>query len=255
MTAFCDTAHGFADALCALEARVGFLESLGGGNPPDTLSPEETAFWRDRAAALDPNAYEFVSGTSWSRTVPAGETWYALNLWHVKAGGPGLHLFQRYADARRMLLLPEGTVLQNDGSAAAFAYLCQPARVTADPRYADPKALYYQRLDRLCGLPLYSLAATATGSSQVAPAFPTDFAAGLVTLASAHDVGWTILNNPATGQGMNLLDEVSDTTRSRFAQTVCVPFLRATFPSLRIAGVSLPEGVGGVYYHKLPVDW
>jgi hypothetical protein len=33
------------------------------------------------AARLDSAALDFAIGTSWSRTVPAGDAWFSLNHW------------------------------------------------------------------------------------------------------------------------------------------------------------------------------
>lgn len=54
-----------------------------------TTTARETAYWQDRAALLDPNAYEFVIGTSQSRTVTSGEHWFVVNAWGTQVFGAG----------------------------------------------------------------------------------------------------------------------------------------------------------------------
>ncbi len=57
-------------------ARRLLVAGFGGGFtlPEDAMSADETAFWSDMAALLDPDAYEAVVGTSLTRTVPAAST-------------------------------------------------------------------------------------------------------------------------------------------------------------------------------------
>src|SRR5690606_3906892 len=79
-------------------------------------SSEELAYWRDRAALLDPAAYWFYNdvdnGANWSFTVPEGETWYALEFWQVVMPSDNTRLFLRVADVFRPLPLPAGTTIQ-----------------------------------------------------------------------------------------------------------------------------------------------
>lgn len=230
----------------------------------DFVSSPEDDYWRDRAALLDPAAYEHIQGTGWTQTVPVGQTWYALNLWHVEVGSA--YKFLRVADASRPLMLPAGTVLTADAVQQGFAYLCKPSLVTGDDRYDTPRDLYYERIDRLRTLALHDLAATVSAGTSPgvlsSASFPNDFDAGLITLVSVHDVGWVILNGP-TSLSMNLLNEISDEHQLRIAEAVMVPFNRdTTFDEIQVTPASVlgnggtsVEGYGVVSYHKLPVDW
>lgn len=240
---------------------------LGAGGSP-SMSTAEAAHWSDRAALLDPAAYEYVSGTSWTRTVPAGECWHALNMWHVRAASGTSFQFLRNADASAAVPLPAGTVLTADATQIGSAYLCKPALVTSsDSRYsADPKGLYYERLNRLRTLAQSELAATmSTGQAWGATAtgtFPTDFSEGMVVMVSEHDISWLTLD---TGSGgVNVYNEISDDHEQRIGAAALIPFQRATFPGIRIraasvagdaSGFSSIAGEGIVRYVKLPADW
>lgn len=229
-----------------------------------------TATWAERAALLDPRAYVLLAGTTFSQTVPAGETWWAVDLWHVKAGTN--FLFLRQKDALTPMMLPAGTVIEANGTQTAQAYICKPSLVASDVRYTtDPRGLFNERLRRLRTLPLNHMTATlAAGSARgsgASASFALDFEWGLITRVAAHDVSWTILNGP--NGPMNTNDEVSDDHQIRFARATFIPFrrnpgdagqgfytaeIRAASVSGNTTDTSL-AGSGSVTYVKLPSDW
>jgi hypothetical protein len=247
------------------------------GRPRSLVVPEanELAYWRNMAALLDPAAYVYhATGFSGAGegtlpvTVPDGETWYALNAWNVRIGATGGTLWLRHSTAMAATPLPQGTQIQDNGL-AGFLYVCKPALVTAGAAYADPRELFYERMERLSKLPINSLDATiAAGASVVSNvqyrAFPTDFTFGIITLAYAFDTAWTITAvGSGSGQGrINLMNEISDAHAVRHADSIIVPFRRSTHLGMSThagnvdgaGGVSL-AGNGGVLYHKLPSDW
>lgn len=237
------------------------IAGRGGGFtvPGGEVSPDETAFWQDMAALLDPDAYEYVLGGTESRTVDAGETWYLVSGWWIEGGTH--HWFHRHADHREALPLSEGTTLELTnpigGGANPHMVLCKPSLVTGgDARYStDPRALYFDRLRKVGELEQFTVSAATTGSGLASTSFPTDFDNGLVIHVSTHDVSWTILGDSADTGGMILQDEISDATRVRFAYTVVIPFVRTTFPKLRLRGASQAEGRSVIRYLKLPEGW
>jgi hypothetical protein len=240
-------------------ARRLLLAALGGGtfDVGYVMSADEVAFWQDHAALLDPDAYEWVNGNSQSRTVGAGEHWYLLNAWNVEATGGGTTWFHRPMGIDHALPLSEGTVITTR-SAGGGMYLCKPSLVTgSDARYTDdPRALYFDRMQRIGELTQYFIGATNTGSSASSVAFPGDFTNGLIIHVSSHDVAWTITRDAATvGGATNTLNEISDSNRMRFAETVIVPFKRTVLDAIMIQGVSETEGRATVHFLKLPGDW
>ena len=245
------------------------------GEPPP-YDPER-AWYADQAALLDPRAYEFVSSHSWSRTVPEGETWYALNLWRVRWQELTLGGFLRTPDANRPLLLPSGTLLRSytgttGDPSTAFAYLCRPQAVfDIDARYTeDPKALYWARKDRLRSLPLREINGRVGGGSAwnttVLTPFPATFDYGLAVEVSVYDAPWVGLAAVSeTGSQIvcNLQPEINNNHTTRNAGVLCMPFSRARFPSIATHGgnnagdSSSPcvLGLGQVLYVELPGDW
>lgn len=233
-------------------------------------SSEELACWRDQAALLDPAAYRFYNGVddgaSWSFTVPAGETWYALALWRGVTPSDNTHLFLRVSDVFRPLPLPAGTTIQA-AAADSYAYICRPALVVdSDSRYNDPRGLYFDRLARLRTLTLHQQTVQVPSGSSAGSTFitdfPADFANGFIVGVSAHDVSWVGLNKEGAGT-ISAQNHVSDEHQIRFAEAVKFPFRRAIFPQLRaraanifgdLSGSSL-QGYGAVFYYKLPADW
>lgn len=232
--------------------------------PGYSMSADETLWWRDLAALLDPAAYEWIEGSNLTETVPSDETWYLVSAWYLV--GPGTRgWFHRHGDIHEALPLSPDTALTTwtagtspgPSGATSFMYLCKPSLVVdGDSRYADdPRALYFDRIRAIGELEQFEVGVTDTGTSGAETAFPTDFDNGLVIHASTHDVAWTILSNVADDAGLILQDEISDSDRVRFASRVLLPFVRADFPSVRIRGANLSEGRSVVRYLKLPEGW
>lgn len=221
------------------------------------MSANETKFWQDQAALLDPAAYVWVNGSSLSTTVATGETYYMLNSWNVNATGAGTTYFHRPIGVDHAFALSEGTVITTRSSGGGF-YYCRPSLVTgSDARYTtDPRKLYFDRIRQIGTLTQYAIGATNTGSSETDVAFPADFTDGMVVHVSSHDVAWLILIDASTGVGgPNTLNEISDSDRMRFAERVVVPFKRTTFDKVGIRGVSESEGRATMHYLKLPGGW
>lgn len=231
-------------------------------------------FYSDKCALLDPNAYEYVFGMNWTRTVPEGECWYALNLWAVTLQGKGWH-FHRKLNVDDAMRLPAGTVIStttyNGQPFQGFAYICKPSKVQAP---VDPEAIYYDRLDKLRGLQLHTLKSSVDAGSPsgtyTGASMSTDFESGIFTHVSTFDLCWTIFaGNQAAGMPsgycdhLNTLDEVSDSHTIRFTGNILCPFKRSQWNGIWTqAGSKAGDysqsseyGVGIVSYQKLPSGW
>lgn len=242
------------------------------GRPRALVLPEANEFdyWLRLAVLLDPAAYVLHKGGSWNVTVPDGTAWYSLNMWNVRLGASGGTIWQRRVgklwDA---LMLPAGTNLQDNGL-NGMLYVCKPELVVnTDARYRDPRGLFFERMARLKTLPLVDInmsisAGGAVTNNVASAAFPTDFSKGMIVAAHIFDGAWTITaNGPGPSDGlMNLTDEISDAHALRFAESMLLPFNRASHPYVQIhagnvdgaSGTALAAN-GGVLYHKLPSDW
>lgn len=235
-------------------------------------------YWANKAALLDPRCYEYVIGPSWCRTVPAGETWFALNLWWLNAASSWL--FHRPLNVDQALALPEGTMLSpvnNVPGGHGFAYLAKPKIVIdLDPRYtSDPKGLYESRIERLNSLPLRHTSVTIPAGSSSGVYSGTLFDWGdtetqyaMLRHTSIHDVCWAIMvGNKRDGvhmDAMNTLNEVSDSHTNRLAQPTICPFARNLWNGIWAQQASRAgnysnhsEAVGHavVTWSKLPTDW
>jgi hypothetical protein len=236
------------------------LAAGGGGSFTDmgySMSAEEVTFWQDMAALLDPDAYEWVitSGTPASRTVPSDEHWYLVSGWKLYTlGGTTPLWFHRQVDVRvQPLVLPADTVISTSNVSGSSMYLCKPSLVTGgDSRYAsDPRALYFERLALLGTLPQFQVGGTQTDNGISTAAFAGGFTDGLIVHASQHDVAWiAMFDTGAAGAGL-LLNEISDTDRNRFAETVLMPFKTTTWDSVEWRGATQSEGQTNVNYVKL----
>lgn len=220
------------------------------------MSADETSFWQDQAALLDPLAYVYYVGTSQSITVTAGERWYATNLWEVQ--GSSTNRYHRPVGFDDAAMLGAGTTLTTSSTdASSFMYICKPSLVTgSDARYStDPKALFFTRLIALGTLTQFQLGGNVTDGAEHQYSFPGGFTYGFGLHTSSHDVAWTILRDSGGTAGLNTLNEISDTTPIRFAEPTLFPFTVATFPKVAAKGVSLATGGVTFTYVKLPGSW
>lgn len=239
---------------------IGFVLITSGA-----VHADEANYWRDKAACLDPNAYEYSVGT-FSATVPAGATWYVINALTMD-GGP-LYWSQRYLDVDNAMIVPEGTVLASKPGSVALLYVCKPELVYSDPRYLNARELYYARLTRIGSLQLRSLTVSVSAGSSVTSQpsvnFPADFERALMVHASAEDVSWLTLGGCAEAcPQVNVFHEISNTHQLRMGTKALVPFKRSVFGTIKIAPSNLPgdyttpalAGQGTVHYVVLPLDW
>lgn len=241
---------------------------------------DEVQYWRDMAALLDPDCYQYVIGTGWTRTVPAGKVWYLLNAWGLRKPGNPFQSYKwhhRDLDTREALLLPSGFTLQGDSiNAHSYAYFADPSLVQAgDARYLeDPKGLYFERLARLRTLPLHMVGVHRPVGTTLAAANPERlnyFPAGhdriLLRHVDCHDGCWVILqsgNLDTITNGMNTQDELDDVRPMRLTRTVFAPILRSVHSAIRLGHASITgdmnqpqtyDGWGSVHYNVLPSDW
>jgi hypothetical protein len=245
--------------------------SDGSGVVNTTTASYEHEYWQHKAAMLDPAAYQFTSvptnGAGYTQTVPAGETWYLLNGFYITINGGANSYFQRVPNVDSAVPLTAGTVIGfHAASSFGYAYICKPSLVTAGARYADPRALYFERMHRMGTLTQYAISsAVASGAAyatQSITAFPADFTNGLCVGYSIFDVSWGGLENPGVGT-LNLNNEISDDHQLRIAERVVLPFARGTFPNFKVRGASVSgaaattciAGNGQIIYIKLPADW
>jgi len=243
------------------------LSTATAGCDIDALTDHELA------ALLDPRAYVWQAGPSWSLTVPTGEVWFALNAWGITLSAA--KWYHRELCITQAVALPAGMTLSTDLE-HGFLYYCRPSLVS----YADPAAVYASRIDRLHDLPMYTVAVhipagTPAGAPTFSVLFPADFEHGLLRHVSAHDVSWVGLagadpTNPNVRQVVNTINEIDDHRRQRETRRVYAPFRRYQggiepgWTGVR-AGIGNGSGDpnrptdmhgwGMAWFNKLPGDW
>jgi hypothetical protein len=250
----------------AAQSLTGAQQTQAQSNIGVAFSSSEKAYWADKAALLDPAAYVYWAGAHWSVTVPAGETWYIANAWHVAISGSS-PWFHRDLATSEVMPVPAGTVLAADGSGGAFMYVCRPALVTGDSAYNNPKDLYYSRLNTLRSYVVNKLSATVTVGAPISTiskvSFPTDFDDGMGLQVSVFDLAWYIFANSIGDGGVNTTSEISDVHQFRTTKTLLTPFSRALFPSMWAQAANASgnatdvawQGSGNLSYYKLPSTW
>jgi len=232
-----------------------------------------------RLALLDPDAYEFYYSDPWNLTVPAGETWYALNIWWATVNDVPW-VFHRKLDVFDPYILSAGTNIRQPSGNPAFLYVCRPAKVAVS---ADPEAVLTRRLAALVTMPISlvsagaNMPAGAVSGAVIDGAFwegvhpathPPSFQKGMLRHASTHDTAWTALvggSMPVTGAMacMNTLDEISDWHSNRITGNILCPFTTAMWTGIWARGANYAgdptkvaaAGRSVITFNKLPSDW
>ena len=227
---------------------------------PPVVGASEAAYWTDRAALLDPNAYTYVSGSSFNIT--STDPLFLLNGWQLNSSSNDSFWYHRKADIGDALLIPPGSPIKHTGSPAGypneygFAYYAKPSLVTgSDSRYStDPRDFNYSRLERIKTFEVRTIRARidqgdtrteAEDAGTNVATFPTDFERGIITHVSIMNACWGLLFQPTAAGvpevSMNLMDELDDIRPVRFSSSVLLPFKRSQFPKLR-------AGHGSMYW-------
>ncbi len=246
---------------------------------PGQASDDEIAWWQDEAAKLDPLAYVYHENPTDALdvTVPDGHTWFATNLFNVEVNtairhffpleGPDYRraMFQRPLDARRATAYPAGTRFRGvTGENFSNVYACDPALVVGvDPRYqADPRGLYFERLQRLKALPVVEIWLEWDGGGDLAKSLTVDlpvFDAAMLIGASVYEGAWVELGH------LNCMSEINNTHSVRFAESLLCPFMPTNIGGATITGQSGNDAGDGaanpahgsvsICYQVLPSDW
>lgn len=237
--------------------------------PPPTVGDSENAFYARRAAAMDTNSCVYVRSNTGFDIVEDHPV-LLLNCWRTCMNGPSNYLyFHRPSDIDNAQVLPAGTHIKATNPVWPYAYYSDPDLVNSDPRYADGRKLWYDRLEMLTKIPMHTLQAeipqgytvqqyvdalaydAQNGTNTAAPlsvAFPDDFEDGLVVGRSQMDGSWMVLETPnAIAPGipriLNLHDEINDVQSFRGSKGNClVPFKRSQFQRLTIGFGSVEWG-------------
>jgi hypothetical protein len=260
----------------------------------DSPGTSEFVYWQQQAAMLDPLSYVLADTAvgALDVTVPAGQTWFAVNAYQVYYNDPTFFAtdgfpntrpsgFIRPLDIRRAMAMPAGTRIRNNTiSVVAYVFYCNPSLVIAtDPRYSsNPRELYFSRLARLQTLPIRELVLEAQGGGGINDvvdiAIPADFDNGIVIGASVYDCCW------ANFGLLNVMNEMNNTHIIRNAETLFCPFRRLGIGGTRFtmkkgtpadgwslnpygdpysqfdAAVAFPfTGSANVLYQVTPADW
>lgn len=231
------------------------------------IDPERRE-WLHRAALLDPGAYTYFNG-NFDVTVPAGETWLVVNAWWCNFGTSTGLWFHRNLKVSEAFELPAGTRVKNAHvSGGSFLWVCRPALVMDNAAYANPKKLYFERLQALRAIPVSQHTITVpSGSARgtvVDLALPTDFEDAMLLQVSTNDTTWTVLALTDGGGGSNTLDEISDDHQMRLSGKMLVPLNRKLMPTVRARGASvsgnttdtsLANAYSVLLYQKLPSNF
>lgn len=224
----------------------------------------EILYFHVLATGLNPSNYAVQQGTSWTLTVPAGKTYYALGATNVKYGAAGVRWDHLDARLENAVVLPEATDIRSNGGTDSLLYYWDPSLETL----SNPVDKYFERVMRLEALTSHTLGVSgglaAALGTEISATFPADFTEGLVIQASNDDLGWGRLDHSTNTAGVIWNNHISDDHQFRFGGGVMIPFTRTTFPGIRarvgsitgeVSGFSGLDGAVVVTYFKLPGDW
>lgn len=206
-----------------------------------TTQPEYSELYQALAAGLEPDAIEPLQTGTFTYTVAASATKLLLSSWQTQLGTAG-----RFELRNPQKSFPlRGASLHGTGS-DSFAVFLDPTL----PVYASPKDSYFSRLTQL----LYSLPTRkvdVVGGSAKVPFLPGAYGA-IITGVTCFDLAWLVLRARSVA-GINLWDEVSDSTIQRIGDVLSLPVSKTIAGEIHSSVTG--TGTGTVAFVLLPSTW
>lgn len=195
------------------------------------------------AASLEPDAIEAVQKGTFTYTVNSTTTKMLLASYATRLGASG-RMEQR--NPQRAAHLRGCTLTGLTSSSTAI--LLNPQTVT----YPDPWATYYARMQAILELPVYNLGFTGTGQQK--PFLPGAHGA-IIVQYTCFDLAWLVLRPlGSSAYGINLWDEIHDSTTQRLGNTVLFPIHKKCAGLIESSATgSSPSG--SISYVLLPASW
>jgi len=199
----------------------------------------ELAYWTKLAALLEPDAIEPVQYGTFTYTISGSATKFLLAAWDASIASNGRFELR---DVRQPIPLRGVTV--NGLASQAIAVFLDPTK----PTYADAMSTYYSRLDQIATSATKYVYISTT--STIVPLLPGPYGS-IITGATCFDFAWIILSP----FGLNLYDEVADTTTQRFAHQMRFPINKNFAGGLQSSFTGAAGNLAGVSYIILPSTW
>lgn len=235
------TKHGFTPK--APNDATKYLDGTGAYSVPTGSGTPNRAYFKYKAALLEPLALEAIQVNSFTYTLTAGTPKILLASFNTKLGSAGR---MESRNPHHPLILNTGLSLAGIGSGAC-AVIIDPAL----PTYTDAEATYYARLNSLA-----SDSSLAQKTANLSAAQTVDFLPGpygsLITQLTSFDYDWIVARPYDTTVGWNLWDEIGDSTIQRLGDGLIIPVAKGAVSKLQSTGAG---GLGTVVYVILPSTW
>lgn len=222
------------------------VSNIGGGGGGGVMPGSGYANYL--AASLEPDAIESLKSGSFSYSIGSTTTKLLLASYYTRLGSAG-RMEQR--NPQRFMPLRNVTLAGLDADSVAI--VVDPLAAT----YADAWDTYYTRLQAMAELPVRNVQITA--ASQQKPLLPGPYGA-IIIQNTCFNLAWLIIRYGGTisnGIGINLWDEISDTTHQRIGDSLSLAISKRTAGFLE-SGVGTGTGgspLGSVSMILCPSDW
>jgi hypothetical protein len=195
------------------------------------------------AASLEPDAIEAVQKDTFSYAIGSSVTKLLIASWATQIGTAG-----RMEQRNPQRFMPLRNCTLTGIISGATAIIINPALVT----YNDPWTVYYDRLQQIQELDTKNLPFTAV--SQKKPFLPGAYGA-IITQVTCMDFAWIALRPlGGTSLGINLWDEISDSSTQRVGDSLAMPIHKKCAGELHSSATG-SSPAGSVSYVLLPSDW
>lgn len=214
---------------------IGPLAAAGAGG-----GDANHGYYQYLASLLEPDAIEPIQVDSFSYVVGGSETKLMTSSWNTRLGSSGrLEL----RDIRNPIPLRDVTVT-GLGSGATATFI-DPSL----PTYSDARTTYFDRMQEIFENQGRYLPIT---SSSPVPFLPGPYGA-IIVQATNYNFAWISLRFMNDVYGINLMDEINDSTAIRFTN---VPYMAVNkLIANEVRGESGGSQSGGMLYYIVPSTW
>jgi len=217
-------------------------------NIPDPVV-SGNGYYQYKAASLEPDAIEPILFNNFTYSVASGATKLLMASFFTKIGSSSTG---RMEQRNPQHFFPMRNMILAGPSSLSTAMVIDPTL----PVYANPRTTYYSRLQKLMELDTKTLSFDT--ANQRLP-FLTGAYGAIILQYTCYHFAWLCVR-PLGGlnAGLNLFNEIEDTTVQSTGVGLCIPFNKRSACEIHSSIISSTVGGipgGSVSYVLLPSDW
>lgn len=227
-------------------ANIYITGSSSGGQPTGVFSSDETLYYNDACALLDPDCLLYFKKGTFTYSISTGsiDYRYILASFNTQINSSGRFEVRNPREPMLLRGVTLGGIGDASPSAGATAIALNPFAVA----YANSRNTYYQRLRRI--REEFKMKKLDISASTYTPFLPGAYGA-IIKRVNFYDLYW-VVGRYLNGYGFNLNDEISDSASIRNDNNLSLVVDKRVICEVEGGGGT---GGGSVVYVLLPSDW